>query len=115
MSASSNPSASAVRGAMREPRAWIALAILAIAVRLLIGQFRDDSMVAPSPAAIPEADYICRETQEVFRLRATETPAINPRTGRATLVPAVYDREAECWMPGPPLDARQRTRGPAGR
>ena len=115
MSASSDPLAAAVRGAVREPRAWLAVAILAVALRMLYAQFKDESAVARAPAAIPEADYICSETQEVFRLPATAAPAQNPRTGRATLVPAVYDREAECWRPGPPLDARQRTRGPVGR
>lgn len=56
---------------------------------------------------IPVIDYICSETKEVFRVAASGPRLANPKTGRSTLVPAVYDARKKVWKQGPPLDIRQ--------
>jgi hypothetical protein len=37
-----------------------------------------------------------------------ESPAVNPATGRRTLMPALYCPECSDWRPAPPLDEVQR-------
>jgi hypothetical protein len=66
------------------------------------------------PENLPPTEYICRETRQVFRLPPTAPELPNPKTGRPTLVQAVYDPRTKSWKPGPPLDVRQRAqRGPS--
>ena len=70
---------------------------------------------APSAAAAPpsaEIHWICRETGELSRGPRGEAPAVNPRTGRATLVQALYCRRCNKWYPAPPEAVRERM--PAG-
>lgn len=90
---------------MKDPRLWIALVALMLATwRILAGvpglfPARPPAVVEES---IPEVPFVCRESGEVFRLRLTSEILEHPRTGRPTLVPAVYDARRKRWLPGPP-------------
>jgi len=108
MTASSDRGTGPVATALRDPIFWTAAGVLGVALWLLVPQLAGIWPAASGPREIPEIDLICRETGEVFRLRVARLPAEHPRTGRATLVPAVYDRETSTWKPGPPPEARQR-------
>ena len=64
------------------------------------------------PAAVTGADvtYICLETGETFEGPVQSVPALNPETGRNTLVPAVYSTAKKAWLPAPPEEALRRHR-----
>jgi hypothetical protein len=62
--------------------------------------------VGPAPAT--EITYVCRETKVLSRGPRVPTPAINPQTGRATLVQALYCPECRKWGPAPPPELRER-------
>lgn len=94
----------------RDPRLWVAGLALALATCLVAPRVIAAIRPAPPPAAAPEIDYVCTESKEVFRLPAAEGILVNPRTGRATLVPAQFDARTKSWRPGPPPDVRQRMR-----
>lgn len=55
-----------------------------------------------------EITFICTETGTLSRGPRTETPALNPALGRATLVQALYCPECRKWIPMPPPAVRQR-------
>ena len=48
--------------------------------------------------------YLCRETQEIITAPPQPTPAMNPKTGRATLVRGLYCDKCRKWRPVPPPD-----------
>ena len=48
--------------------------------------------------------YLCRETQELITAPPQPTPAVNPKTGRATLVRGLYCDKCQRWHPVPPPD-----------
>ena len=48
--------------------------------------------------------YLCRETREIITGPAQATPALNPRTGRATLVRGLYCEKCRKWHAVPPPD-----------
>lgn len=91
----------------RNPMLWCAIVAFGVAAWLLVPQ-----MVTPRrPRAKTEdsrmMDYICRETKEVFRLSASAPVLVNPKTGKTTLVPAMFDARRKVWMPGPSAEVRQ--------
>jgi len=49
-----------------------------------------------------KAVYVCRETKEVVVAPVQPTPAINPATGRKTLLRALYCPEGKRWRAVPP-------------
>lgn len=58
--------------------------------------------------------YICTETHAVTRGEWEPMPALNPKTGRKTLVQALYCEKCSKWYPAPPPEmAQQMPRGPA--
>jgi hypothetical protein len=58
--------------------------------------------------------YVDRETRRPVVLSGTvETPAVNPETGRRTLMPGLYCPQCQAWHPTPPLEVLQRD--PAAR
>jgi hypothetical protein len=95
---------------VKDMRLWIALAGFGVAAWLLVPQVLGPRAPTVRVEDRTVADYICRETQEVFRLPATGPVLANPRTGKATLVPAVYDSRSKAWKPGLPPDTRQALR-----
>lgn len=61
-----------------------------------------------------EITYICTETHTVSRGEWQTMPAVNPQTGRRTLVQALYCQQCGQWYPAPPPEmAQQSPRGPA--
>lgn len=94
----------------KDPRIWVAAVALCLAAWLIVPHVTAGLEPAPRADAAPEIDYVCRETKEVFRLPAADGPQVNPRTGRATLLPAQFDARTKSWRPGPPPDVRQRMR-----
>lgn len=91
----------------RDIRLWCAVAGFGIAAWLLAPQVFGARPPRVGVAEIPVTEYICGETKEVFRLSATGPRLAHPKTGRLTLVPAVYDARKKVWKQGPPLDIRQ--------
>lgn len=58
--------------------------------------------------------YICTETHEVTRGEWQTMPALNSKTGRRTLVQALYCPQCGKWYPAPPPEmAQQSPRGPS--
>jgi hypothetical protein len=60
------------------------------------------------PAPATEITYFCRETKALSRGPRAPTPAVNPKTGRATLVQALYCPRCRKWGPGPPAELREQ-------
>ena len=56
----------------------------------------------PAPITGNDVTYICLETKEVIEGPVQAVPALNPATGRRTLVPAVYSNSTKNWVPAPP-------------
>lgn len=56
----------------------------------------------PSAVADAEVAYVCLETHELVYGPVQPVPALNPKTGRRTLVPAVYSVQDESWVAAPP-------------
>ncbi|MAG92727.1 MAG: hypothetical protein CMJ48_03100 [Planctomycetaceae bacterium] len=52
--------------------------------------------------------FVCTATGEVIRAEVQPTPAVNPKTKRATLMPGLYCRKCEKWYPAPPAEVLQR-------
>jgi hypothetical protein len=93
---------------LKDPRLWVACGAFALAAWLIVPQFTAGRPPAARAEDVPDIDYVCRETREVFRLPAAVGPQVHPRTGKATLVPAQFDARTKSWRPGPPPDVRQR-------
>ena len=74
-----------------------------IAALFAAGGLLGCSSEEPVPAA--EEMFVGTESLEVFRIPAQPVPAINPKTGRATLVQGLYCPECDKWYPAPPLEA----------
>lgn len=55
-----------------------------------------------------EIVYVCTETGKIVRGPAQATPAVNPDTGKKTLMPGLYCKTCDKWYPSPPLDVAQR-------
>ena len=53
--------------------------------------------------------YVCLETQQVMTAPPQPTPAINPHTGRRTLMPGMYCSACRAWTAAPPWDVLQRS------
>lgn len=51
--------------------------------------------------------YVCRETGDVMKAPAGPTPALNPKTGKRTLVRGLYCSKCGEWKPSPPSSAFQ--------
>ncbi|MCY2966698.1 MAG: hypothetical protein NT069_24230, partial [Planctomycetota bacterium] len=64
----------------------------------------------PVPAAnrASEITYICLETGELSHGPRVETPAVNPKLGRPTLVQALYCEQCHSWYRMPPREILDR-------
>lgn len=68
--------------------------------------------VEAAAAPADEIHYFCRETKQVTRGPRVPTPAVNPKTGRATLVQALFCKDCCRWLPAPPAEAQGQAIGP---
>jgi len=57
-----------------------------------------------APAAGATMVYVCSETGEVVSAPSQPLPALNPRTGRNTLLRGVYCPQCGRWYAAPPPD-----------
>lgn len=68
---------------------------------------------SPSETEQREVVYVCTQTRETVVAEAQPTPAVNPETGRRTLMKGLYCAQCETWYPAPPIDVLQRNPGAA--
>ena len=64
----------------------------------------------PAPVTGNVVTYICLETRDVIEGPVQAVPAINPSTGRRTLVPAIYSNRTKEWIPAPSEEVLRRNR-----
>ena len=64
----------------------------------------------PAPVTGHDVTYICLETREVIEGPVQAVPALNPSTGRRTLVPAVYSNRTKEWVPAPSEEVLRKNR-----
>lgn len=86
---------------------------LVFGTALLIGGWNFYSWMAsrpPAPVIGNDVTYICLETQEVIEGPLEPVPALNPATGRRTLVLAVYSNLTNKWVPAPSEEVMRKNR-----
>lgn len=93
---------------MKDPRFWTAIVGLGLTAWLIAPFVFPPRPPAVAAEDIPIIHYVCRESGEVFELPLAGDVVANPKTGDATLVPAVYDPRRKTWRPGPPLEVMHR-------
>ena len=64
----------------------------------------------PPPVTGNDVTYICLETKVVIEGPVQPVPAVNPQTGRRTLVRAIYSNSTEEWVPAPSEEVMRRNR-----
>jgi len=64
----------------------------------------------PAPVTGNDVTYICLETKEVIEGPLEPVPAVNPATGRRTLVLAVYSNTSKEWVPAPSEEVLRKNR-----
>jgi hypothetical protein len=90
----------------------VALTLLLLLL-LLAGCGADQPVPQPEPV-LPPVVLIDKQTGNLFVGEpGTEIPAVHPRTGKPTLIAAMYCPECEHWYPVPPPEAQRQI--PAGR
>ena len=93
---------------LKDAGLWTAIVAFGAAACLLVPTVLPARVPAVAKESIAELRYVCTETGEVFTRRLTAAALPHPTTGKATLVPAVYDPRQKRWKPGPPLDVMHR-------
>ena len=63
---------------------------------------------APTDSNANKMVYVDTETKQAFAGNLAETPAINPQTGKPTLMPGLYCPKCKAWHAVPPLDQINR-------
>ena len=58
-----------------------------------------------------EITLLNTETGEISRSEWLPTPAVDPKTGKSTLVQGMYCNKCQKWYPAPPREAAERTPG----
>ena len=92
----------------KDPRVWTAIVAAGMGAWLIVPAVVPARPPRVAEELIPEIMYVCKETGEVFPRKLTAATLLSPTTGTPTLVPAIYDKKAKKWKPGPPLDVMQR-------
>jgi hypothetical protein len=88
------------------------LTCTAIVLCCAAGCSSGDAPVAPVASTADEVTYFCRETRQFVRAPRQPVPAVNPATGRKTLMLALYCPECRSWQAAPPPELKDRF--PAG-
>lgn len=94
------------------PKKTLLLAALIVALAV-VGYSGVNWLSKPSTAAAgtplsAEIMYLCRETKALSRGPRQTRPAVNPATGRVTLVQALYCPQCRKWRAAPPAAMRER-------
>lgn len=87
---------------------FIAVALMAAAVYGLLELVSPPPEVEGGPPPAEEIMYICRETGVTSFGPRQPTPAVNPQTGKATLIQALYCPDCAKWYPAPPRELSER-------
>ena len=77
------------------------VSLLLVSTMLLSGTISCQDL-SGDESAVAVVVYLCRETNEIVTARPQPTPAVNPRTGRPTLVRGLYCDKCRKWRPIPP-------------
>ncbi len=93
---------------MRDYRIWLAIAGLALAGRLLYPALAGDRSAPVRDEELQTLVFVCSESGETFVMKAKNTTEVNPRTGKATLMPGLYCKECKKWRASPPLSVLQQ-------
>ncbi len=94
---------------MRDIRLWLAMAAVVLGGGLISFQLRSDNRSAPvDESELETAVFVCRESGELFVGKVRPTPALHPTSGKATLLPGLYDVEHKRWVTAPPFEQQQR-------
>ena len=81
---------------------WLfTVAVVVVAALLVTVSFFGSSESVADDAQVP---YLCAETNQLVRAPAQPTPALNPITGRKTLLRALYCPQCGKWQAVPPSD-----------
>jgi hypothetical protein len=79
-----------------------------VCAMLVPGCANDSPPVLDGGARPAEITYLCRETGETLKAPRQQTPAVNPQTGRKTLVQALYCTSCQAWHAAPPPAMAER-------
>ena len=79
------------------------LLLLLLAIVVLSGTISCKDL-SGDESAVADVVYLCRETNEMVTAPPQTTPAVNPRTGRPTLVRGLYCEKCRKWRAVPPRD-----------
>ncbi len=82
----------------------VSLAVLIGASCFVLSLFGRGEGNSSSSAAENTVAYLCSETGRLIVAPLGPTPALNPATGRRTLVRAMYCAECAKWYAAPPSD-----------
>lgn len=92
------------------PRVHLLAALIVLLALLLAEGCRQTETPAPA------AEVFCVDTQTgefVVLANVAQFPAVNPATGKATLMPGLYCPKCQSWHAAPPLEQLHRQRGVA--
>lgn len=92
----------------------LALIALATSGWTVYRQFQKPSVSVTVGEDPDDITYICTESGDLTRGEWQPTPALSLKTGRKTLMQALYCAKCRSWYPAPPAEmAQQSPRGPA--
>lgn len=94
---------------MNDFRVWLAGTALLVAGWLLYPSLAGDRFAPVRDEERPERVFVCRESGDVFVLRAQESVETHPRTGKTTLMPGLYCAQCGKWRASPPLAVLQQS------
>lgn len=76
-------------------------------------QFQTSPVTVKLAAEFEHSVYVCTETGDIVEGEWVPTPAINTKTGRKSLVQALFCEKCQLWYPAPPPEMAERSpRGP---
>ncbi|MBS0203808.1 MAG: hypothetical protein JSS49_12965 [Planctomycetes bacterium] len=93
---------------MRDIRVWIAAGLLLLAGRMIYPVVAGDRSTPVREEHRQKFVFVCRESGEIFVLRARGTNESHPRTGQPTLSPGLYCSECQKWRASPPVEVLQQ-------
>lgn len=93
---------------MRDFRLWLAIGGLFLAGRLLYPVLAGERSASVRDEQRQKFVFICRESGEMFVMRAKNTVEKHPRTEQPTLMPGLYCPQCQKWRASPPVSVLQQ-------